>query len=255
VKKIIMLIAFLLISTAAQAERYEYVSYVNQVIPDFDSVGVTDTIIVPEHILIEDINFFLGIGTPEEPWAEHVWQDVYSPRNVVVRLNGNDVPIVHWYYFWYDTDRPVDGPGDLGDYVGSDAYGPWIMHCYDLFEDYYLSWYHWKIEIYGEPMTSLDDKRPEIPADFVLENIHPNPFNPTATIEFGLPQVSNVLVDVFDIMGRKVITLTDSEFQPGYHSIVWDGHDRAGYTVSSGVYFFRMTAGEKVLRKRAVLLK
>ena len=82
---LIITLLFLFVSPAL-AERYEYYAEVNQVIPDFDSVGVTDTIFIPVHAIIEDINFYVGIGTIPEPWAEDVWVDVYSPYGGMVRL-------------------------------------------------------------------------------------------------------------------------------------------------------------------------
>jgi len=83
---ILLLLAGLLIEPA-RAERWEYISEVNRQIPDFDSVGVTDTIFFPVHATIEDVNIFVGIGEPGGPWAEEVWIDVFSPDGIRVRLN------------------------------------------------------------------------------------------------------------------------------------------------------------------------
>ena len=90
----IAVLLFLFVSPVS-AERYEYYAEVNQVIPDFDSVGVSDTIFVPVHAVIEDINFYVGIGTIPEPWAEDVWVDVYSPYGGMVRLNSYATPYIH----------------------------------------------------------------------------------------------------------------------------------------------------------------
>jgi hypothetical protein len=88
-----VLVALLfMLAAPALAERYEYSAEVNRPIPDFDSVGVTDTIFVPIHAIIEDINFYVGIGTIPEPWAEDVYVDVYSPYSGMVRLNGHAPP-------------------------------------------------------------------------------------------------------------------------------------------------------------------
>jgi hypothetical protein len=242
----IAVVLFLFVSPAP-AERYEYYAEVNQVIPDFDSVGVTDTIFVPVHALIEDINFYVGIGTIPEPWAEDVWIDVYSPYGGMVRLNGIN-PRIHWYHVWYDTEREVDGPGHLSDYEGLDSYGPWIMHSYDMFPTRILSWYSWRVEVYGQPITSLNEPEdPDIPTDFELSGNYPNPF--------GVPEAARVTITVFDILGRKVRTVADREFVPGYHSVLWDGRDSRYREVSSGIYLFRMQSGDRVFHSRAVLLK
>ena len=253
----LVLIAVISLSvSSAFAERYEYYAEVNQAIPDFDSIGVTDTIFVPVHAQIEDINFYVGIGTIPEPWAEDVWVDVYSPYGAMVRLNGHATPYISWFNVWYDTEREVDGPGDLSDYEELDCYGPWIMHSYDMYPTRTLTWYDWRVEVYGQPITGLNEQeQAEIPTDFVLDDNYPNPFNASTMIKFGLPQTADVTITVFDILGRRVRVLADREFGAGYHSVLWDGNDSNYRAASSGIYLIRMEAEEQVFHSRAVLLK
>ncbi len=94
-----------------------------------------------------------------------------------------------------------------------------------------------------------------LPMDFALHQNYPNPFNPTTTIRFDLPNEAFVRLDVYNILGRKVKTLIDQPMQPGYHSVDWDGSDNAGHTIASGIYFYRLAAGDKVDKKKMVLLK
>jgi len=247
--------AILLLAVAANAERYEYRSDVNQDIPDFDSTGITDTIFVAEHVIIENINFFVGIGIIQEPWAEDVWIDVYSPAGGSVRLNGWDVPRIHWYYVWYDTEREVDGPGHLDDYIGLDSYGPWSMNAFDMFPDRDVTWYYWIVEVIGEPMTGLEEDLGGIPEDFRLVGNYPNPFNSSTAIQFGLPEEAEVRIEVFDILGRRTRILADKTFPPGYHMAVWDGRDETRRAVSSGVYILRMKSGDRSFDKRMTMVK
>jgi hypothetical protein len=83
----------------------------------------------------------------------------------------------------------------------------------------------------------------------LLQN-YPNPFNSSTTIEFGLPEAGRVRIDIYDLLGRRIETLVDEEKRAGQHRIVWDasGH-------SSGVYFYRIEAGDFVETKRMVYLK
>lgn len=249
----------LLLTATAYGERYEYRSDVNRDIPDYDSVGVTDTVLVPAHIAIEDINVYVGVGTEGHlPWAEEVWIDVYSPQRVRVRINDwrSEQPPINWYWVWYDTEREVDGPGSLDDYVGSDARGFWVMHVFDMFEDRQVHWYYWIVEIYGEPMTGLEDEDPAgIPGEYTLLGNYPNPFNSSTAIKFGLPEQAGVRIDIYDSLGRLVRSLAEASLAAGYHSIIWDGTDERRETVSSGVYLIRMKAGERTFDKRMVLLK
>ncbi len=83
----------------------------------------------------------------------------------------------------------------------------------------------------------------------------PNPFNPKTTIAFTLPVPQDVTIDVYDIAGRKVVTLLDDSLGAGQHFVEWTGRDAAGQRVASGIYFYRMNAGEEQLSRKMVLLK
>jgi len=91
-------------------------------------------------------------------------------------------------------------------------------------------------------------------SDLELSN-HPNPFNPTTTISFRLDQPSYVRLDVFNVAGQKVRTLVDDELATGEHSVVWEGDDSHGRPVSSGIYFYRLQAGDFRETKQMILLK
>jgi outer membrane protein assembly factor BamB len=92
------------------------------------------------------------------------------------------------------------------------------------------------------------------PATFLAQNF-PNPFNPSTTIMYGLGEASHVTLQVFDVSGHLVRTLVDGERSGGDHSEVWDGKDRAGYAVSSGVYFYRLRAGTFIETRKMILLR
>jgi hypothetical protein len=94
-----------------------------------------------------------------------------------------------------------------------------------------------------------------VPSRLALEN-HPNPFNPSTMIRFALPDAAAVTLRVYDVQGRLVRTLVDGvSKRAGVHEIEWNGTDDAGRAVSSGVYFYRLTAGTESLTRKAVLLK
>ena len=83
----------------------------------------------------------------------------------------------------------------------------------------------------------------------------PNPFNPKTTIAFTLPVPQDVTIDVFDIAGRRVVTLLDDSLGAGQHFVEWTGRDAEGQRVASGIYFYRMNAGEEQFSRKMVLLK
>jgi hypothetical protein len=93
------------------------------------------------------------------------------------------------------------------------------------------------------------------PAAYELFNNYPNPFNPETNIRFTLPQPSNVKIDVYNISGELVNSLTNSEYNNGTHTVKWNGKNSYGQNVSSGIYLYRMTANDFAETKRMILLK
>ncbi len=97
-----------------------------------------------------------------------------------------------------------------------------------------------------------------IPLRFKLAQNYPNPFNPTTTIKVGIPQSSAnqvVSLKVFDVLGKEVTTLYKGTLQPGYHTFEWDGTNRNGHPVSSGIYFYQLQAGKTALMHKMILLR
>jgi len=84
---------------------------------------------------------------------------------------------------------------------------------------------------------------------------YPNPFNPTTNIQYQLPQDGYVKLDIFDVMGRKVICLIDGEQESGYHAIAWHGRDQHGKCLDSGTYFCRLTFEKQVITQKLIILR
>jgi len=106
-----------------------------------------------------------------------------------------------------------------------------------------------------EPGRYVAKRRISVPDDFALHGAAPNPFNAACGITFDIPKTSDVSIEVYDLLGKKVNTLTSGEFEPGTHRVVWSGQDDYGRDVSSGVYLYKMTAGEFKATGRMVLLR
>jgi hypothetical protein len=94
-----------------------------------------------------------------------------------------------------------------------------------------------------------------LPSDFTAVQSYPNPFNPSATIDYGLPACNRVVIEIYDVVGRKVVTLVDDYEAAGYHSVVWNGKDSQGSAVPSGVYFCRIQFGSDVYLRKMMLLR
>jgi len=94
-----------------------------------------------------------------------------------------------------------------------------------------------------------------LPTLTTLRANYPNPFNPTTTISFDINREGNVLLEVFNVKGQRVKTLADRVYGIGQHKVVWNGDDEMGNSVSSGMYFYRMTTDDFNGVKRMMLMK
>ncbi len=94
------------------------------------------------------------------------------------------------------------------------------------------------------------------PNSFELKQNYPNPFNPTTTIAFSLPKRSDVELSIYNMLGQRIRTLVEQSKPAGEHRIIWDGKDKNGGTVASGMYLYRLKAGAEIsVTRKMVLLK
>jgi len=94
-----------------------------------------------------------------------------------------------------------------------------------------------------------------LPASYLLEQNYPNPFNPTTTISFSLPTASQARLEIFNLLGQLVATPYDGFAGAGEHKVEWDGRTIAGETASSGIYLYRLTAGQYIKTLKMTLVK
>jgi hypothetical protein len=90
----------------------------------------------------------------------------------------------------------------------------------------------------------------DVPSEFRLEPNFPNPFNPSTTISYDLPKSSSVSLKIFNTLGQLVATLVDERKELGYYAVQWNASN-----VPSGIYFYRLQAGEFLETKKMVLLR
>jgi len=101
------------------------------------------------------------------------------------------------------------------------------------------------------------EKSISLPKTYSLSQNSPNPFNPATTISYSLPEGNpvHVSIRIYDLRGRLLRTLVDCVKEAGSYSIFWDGRDEKGRRLSSGIYFYRMKAGDFVQTRKMVILK
>jgi N-acetylneuraminic acid mutarotase len=111
----------------------------------------------------------------------------------------------------------------------------------------------WAIVNLSGAATGAGESPPAVEA--VLNQNHPNPFNPTTTIEYDIPSPGQVSLVIYDVRGVRVGTLANGTRAAGPHSVVWNGRDDNGAAVASGVYIYRLEYGGRAQSRKLVVLK
>jgi hypothetical protein len=178
-----------------------------------------------------------------EPWQKEVEGCI---RNLRIALPPAGIDSVSWQMIARDSMnlnlrkayynyQMIDGDGSLG------MHNPFYTIQVLLTSKNYA--------------VGIQQSGTEIPLVFELSQNYPNPFNPSTKINFSLPQATNVSLKIYDITGREIVTLINEKMQPGKYVTDWAGLDRNNQQVSSGVYFYKMIAGNNIVTKRMVLVK
>ena len=222
-------------------------------LPDQGSVGKQDTIIVPDHIQIFEADVYVDITHPR---VSDLYFFVWTPRLYRITLHnrtgGDQANIVGWY----DDDFTPDGPGSFDNVVGDSAQGRWIFYIADRLIGQAGTLNSWGVRIIGTgSVDNIDEKGNQIPEKFAIMQNYPNPFNPSTKISFMIANDGPVKLEIFDLLGRRVTTLLDKDMTAGLHSVEWSGRNDIGNSVSSGVYFARLSSGDKSSVIRMLLIK
>ena len=146
-------------------------------------------------------------------------------------------------YRAYDIEETSDGgyilTGFEWKYIGSDEH-----------QDLCLL----KLNDKGE-ITGIGDTKINNVLNYTLSQNYPNPFNPSTQITFQIPERGLVLLTIYDLLGKEVKVLLKEEKNKGTYTLNWDGKDKNGRTVSSGIYLYRLQSGSMSLCKKMAFIK
>jgi hypothetical protein len=172
---------------------------------------------------------------PNGPMSVYVYNDIaylaymhYEDGVKIYDISNLNNPVLIGTYEDYGFSNGVVVENDTA-YISAGNGGMWILR-------------------YDSP-TGIYQNGEKMPRISMLDN-YPNPFNASTTIEYGLPTAGRVRIDIYDLLGRRIEMLVDEEVQGGRHQVVWDASD-----YSSGVYFYRIKAGDYTEAKKMILLK
>jgi len=153
-------------------------------------------------------------------------------------------------------ESTAEGPTELEiilyDFAGEDMMGTWDLYILDAFSDGGHMVTDGTVNFGVASGTDADDGL-SIPT--VLKGNYPNPFNPVTTIAYSLKENSDVNLEVYNVKGQLVRTLISDNVAAGPHTIEWNGMDDSRNRVTSGVYYYKLNAGDYTSTKKMILLK
>jgi len=181
----------------------------------------------------------------------------------IAPVSVQDSVLLDWYYDGVRTRvrvLPTGTPGCVDTLFGSNYFldGPLISYTGegDLIEVQSTTYLARPVNSVIDNVMGVDDNSgDDLPNTFALTQNYPNPFNPETRISYALPVGASVEIVVYNIAGQKVRTLVNGHRPAGYHETVWDGRNASGNMVSSGIYFYRIIAGEFTQSRKMMLLK
>ena len=107
------------------------------------------------------------------------------------------------------------------------------------------------ISKFGEKDSTAQEEKP---SEFSTLN-YPNPFNPETEIQYSLPDDGRITLKIYDVMGREITTLVDANKLRGRYTIRWNGKDRQGRDVTSGMYFYQIRFKDQTLTRKLLLIR
>jgi hypothetical protein len=151
-------------------------------------------------------------------------------------------------------DEPARAEVTFEFYYGDRSYQ--IAKGYNLLDEQTNNYVTADLELLPYQSETIMFGEPEnVPTMFFLADNYPNPFNPTTTINYSIPNDTDVSLSIYNVKGQKVTTLVNGNQIAGSYNAVWNGTDDKNNKVSSGIYFYKITAGEKTEMKKMVLMK
>lgn len=163
---------------------------------------------------------------------------------------GNTVANLH-----FKLDDPTLQSVEIGTFASADPSHE-LMFVYNEYVDGVPHVRDLTPEFVGGQI-SLNARTPNLalPTEFTLSQNVPNPFNPSTQVSFALPTAAKVNLSIYNVLGQHVKTLVDTDMRAGYQTVTWDGTDNTGHTVASGVYFYKLNAGDFTATKKMLMLK
>ena len=208
-------------------------------------------------------NYYGGLSTPtilHNTITENSYYGIYTYGEVAPLVNNNNLNDNGQYAFYNYSSHEIDAKLNWWGTVSTaemDAGGnpKDISAIYDFYDEStrgLVNYAGWLVE----PFISVDGENSSgLPSEFSLSQNYPNPFNPVTTIAYALPNQANVRLIIYNLLGQEVARLVDNGQEAGFYSVQWNGRSSGGSLAASGIYIYRLQAGDFVQTKKMALLK
>jgi hypothetical protein len=217
--------------------------------------------------LTQNVDLTQALNPRLEFWAKWAIEAGYDYTRVQISTNngstwttlaGNHTQIFGGQPSYFGIKHWVKEEIDLSAYAGQQVKFRFYMHTDGglVGDGFYFD--DFKVLDAEEILVSIGDQPETLPQKLALAQNYPNPFNPSTTIRYEIPaRLSGlkVVLRIYNSLGQEVRTLVNGIEEPGARSIVWDGKNDLGQTVSSGIYLYRLRVGNEVLTKKMLFLK
>jgi hypothetical protein len=188
---------------------------------------------------------------------------VYALNASGVILPGFPKPMSPYSVYTYPAIDDIDNDGKVEVISSSNWIEPeiatGIIYVWELDSDYNQSTMQWQMYQHdpqhtgyyhnGIPVGISDESQAIIQSMFLSQN-YPNPFNPSTTIKYSVPELSFVKIKVFNLLGQEIVELINEELQTGNYEVSFDATN-----LPTGIYFYRMEAGNFVQTRKMILMK
>ncbi|MFC1725742.1 FISUMP domain-containing protein [candidate division KSB1 bacterium] len=225
-------------------------NFIDETLPEIDLSVSPEKLWPPDHQMFEiAVNIVVNDDTDPEPQVKLV--SITSNGSDNSKGDGNFINDIQSADFGTDdssfflrAERSGNGEGRIYTII----YSAIDFSGNIAFDTAYVKVEHDKGKLKKSVLSAIPDT-------YELFQNYPNPFNPETTIMFTLPKTANVKLEIYNIQGREIKSILNQTKPAGYHSVKWDGTNNNGVKVNSGVYVYRLQAGEFVETRKMILLK
>jgi hypothetical protein len=206
--------------------------------------SINNSGVINTYILVSELYFLYSVAEASDHFVL-LGTDQLGP----IRIAKYDNTLQNLWCVWFDSISLYYNSADTIDNLKLDQQG-----CVYFVGGAFMTSFSVAKLLPNGQVPVLDVINTPAPVKLEIGN-YPNPFNPSTTITFSLPQSGNVKLSVYNLRGQKVKTLTQSDLIRGFHKVIWDGKDDSGRLAGSGIYFVRIETGGQSFARKVMMVK